>query len=72
MLLAMVNEGEKVRVTAVTGAESMRKHLGALAIIPGAILTVMHKSGENMILGVHDSRIAIGEDVSHHVMVQAI
>lgn len=72
MPLAMMNEGDKVRVMAVTGADGVRKHLGSLAIIPGAVLTVMHKAGENMILGVQDSRIAIGEDISHHVMVEAL
>ena len=70
MPLSMMDIGDKVRVKAVTGTDQVRKHLGSLSIIPGAVVTVVQKSGENMILGVHDSRIAVGADISRHVMVE--
>ena len=71
MPLAMIGVGEKARVTGVTGPEAVRKHLSALGFVPGAIVTVVNMTGGSMILGIHDSRIAINEDLSRRVMVAA-
>lgn len=71
MPLAMVKEGEKVRIVAITGTDAVRKHLGSLGFIPGAVVTVVQLMNGSMILGIQDSRIAINEDLSRRVMVAA-
>lgn len=71
MPLAMIGVGEKARVTGVTGSDAVRKHLSSLGFVPGAVVVVVNISGGSMILGIHDSRIAINEDLSRRVMVSA-
>ena len=71
MPLAMMKQGEKVRVVSVHGADSVRKHLGALGVVAGAVIAVHQVSDGNMIIGVHDSRLAINEDLARHITVEA-
>ena len=71
MPLAMIRVGERARVTGVTGSDAVRQHLSSLGFVPGAVVVVVNISGGSMILGIHDSRIAINEDLSRRVMVAA-
>ena len=71
MPLAMMKEGERVRVVNIHGADSVRKHLGSLGVVAGAMVTVQHVSAGNMIIGVHDSRLAINDDLARRIMVEA-
>ncbi|MCR5752184.1 MAG: ferrous iron transport protein A [Kiritimatiellae bacterium] len=71
MPLAMIRVGERARVTGVTGSDAVRKHLSSLGFVPGAVLTVVNVCGGSMILGIHDGRIAINEDLARRVMVAA-
>ena len=72
MPLAMIKEGDRVRVSSVHGADSVRKHLGSLGVVPGALIVVNQIAGGNMIIGVHDSRLAINEDLAKRIMVEAV
>ncbi len=72
MPLSMMELHSKVRVTAITGSDSTRKHLGALGFVPGAVLTVVQITGGNMIVGIHDSRIAVNDDVTRRVLVEPL
>ena len=71
MQLAVMNTGDRARVVAITGADAVRKHLGSLGVVPGAIVTVCQVSFGNMIIGIHDSRLAINEDVARRICVAA-
>ncbi len=71
MPLSMVKIGEKVRIVNVGGPDVVKKHLGALGVIPGAIVTVYQISSGNMIIGIHDSRLAIDEGLSRKIQVVA-
>ena len=71
MPLSMINIGEKARVANIHGSDAVRRHLGALGFVPGAVVTVVQVMGGNMILGLQDSRIAINDDLARRVMVQA-
>ncbi len=72
MPLAMVKVGDKVRVLRVSGSETAKKHLGALGFVPGALVTVMTATGDNQIVAIHDSRIAVNGDVSRHVFIEPL
>ena len=72
MPLSMIGLRCKARVMALTGSDTVKKHLGALGFVPGAVVTVVQISGGNMIIGIHDSRIAVNGDVTRHVMVEPL
>lgn len=72
MPLAAVKVGEKARVMRVSGSEVAKKHLGSLGFIPGAVVAVVAATDDNMIVAVHDSRVAVNGDVSRHVFVEPV
>ena len=67
-----MKEGERVRVVSIHGADSVKKHLGALGVAVGAMVTVHHVSNGSMIIGVHDSRLAINDDLARRIIVETI
>ena len=71
MPLSMMNMGEKARVASIHGSDSVKRRLGSLGFVPGAIVSVVQVMGGSMILGLQDSRIAINDDLARRVMVQA-
>ena len=72
MPLSMVKAGEKARVVAMTGTDEVKKHLGNLGFVPGAIVTVVQIMAGSMIVGIHDSRIAINDDLVKRVRVEMV
>lgn len=72
MPLSILKEGDKARVVRVTGDDTVRKHLGSLGFVAGVIVRIVSVSHGNMILAVHDSRIAVNDDITRHVMVENI
>ena len=70
--LAMLDVGDRVRVTGVTGADAVRHRLGALGFIPGAVVLIVQIAFGNMILGIHDSRIAVNEDLAKRIEVERL
>ena len=72
MPLAIVKVGEKVRVLRVTGTETTKKHLGALGFVPGALVTVVTSSHDNLIVAIHDSRIAVNDATAKNVEVSNV
>ena len=71
MPLAMLKRGDKARIMTIKGTDVVKKHLGALGFVPGVMVTVVQLSYGNMILGVHDSRIAVNDDLAKRILVQA-
>ena len=71
MPLAMIKVGEKARVTAVMGGDSVKKHLGSLGFVPGVVVSVVQVMDGSMILGVQESRIAVNEDLARRIIVEA-
>ena len=70
MPMTMIQVGDRVRVKNLTGNDTVKKHLGELGMIPGALVTIVQISDGNMIVGIHDSRIAINEDLARRIMVE--
>lgn len=70
MPLAQAPQGEKMLVVRVASTDvKLRKHLENLGITAGAELTPLALSEGNMILRVHDSRIAINREVAQNIIV---
>ena len=72
MPLSMMKIGDKCRVVRVSGLDATRKHLGSLGVVAGTVVTVCQTLGGNMIIGVHDSRLAINGDLARHIHVEAV
>ncbi len=72
MPLALVKMGEKVRVLAITGSDAVRHRLGALGFVPGVVVTVVQLSYGNMILGIHESRIAVDGELAKRILVKEV
>lgn len=70
MPLAMVHEGEEVRLVFIRGGRGMRKRLADLGLNVGMNVRVIRRILKGpMIIGVKESRLALGRGMAHHVMV---
>ncbi len=72
MPLALMKMGEKGRVTSITGTDVVKHRLGSLGFVPGVIVSVIQLSYGNMILGIHDSRIALDGELTKRILVQEV
>jgi ferrous iron transport protein A len=69
MKLGELKEGDRARIVRVSGEEAVKRHLGALGFVAGTIVRVVGESYGNMILAVHESRIAVNDATSQNVEV---
>ena len=65
----MIGEGETATITRVGGKEETRRFLENLGFVVGAIVTVVSKTGGNVIVNIKESRVAIGKDMATKIMV---
>ncbi len=70
MPLDKAPQGETMMVVRVAADAKTRRHLENLGIMSGAELTALAFSDGNMIVRVHDSRIAINRDVAENILVR--
>lgn len=69
MKLVELKEGDRARIVRVSGEEAVKRHLGALGFVAGTIVRVVGESYGNMILAVHESRIAVNDATARNVEV---
>ena len=69
MPLTMVKQGEASVIRKVGGKEETRRFLENLGFVVGGIVTVVSKTGGNVIVNIKDSRVAIGKDMANRIMV---
>ena len=69
MPLTMANVGEPVTIKRIGGKEETRRFLENLGFVVGAIVTVISKTGGNVIVNIKESRVAIGSDMASKIMV---
>ena len=72
MPLALIKIGERARVMSISGNDAVRKHLGSLGLIPGAVVTVVQLADGNMIVGIQDSRIALNDELTRRIHVEPL
>lgn len=71
MPLAMLKIGDEARVASIAGNDETRKRLETLGFVPGTPVRVLQIAAGNMILAVHESRVAVGKDVAMRILVEA-
>ena len=69
MKLGELKERDRARIVRVSGEEAVKRHLGALGFVAGTIVRVVGESYGNMILAVHESRIAVNDATAQNVEV---
>ena len=69
MPLSMIGEGETATITRIGGKEETRRFLENLGYVVGVIVTVITKTGGNVIVNIKESRVAIGSDMASKIMV---
>ena len=69
MPLAQASIGESMLVVRVSADGKTRRHLQDLGITSGAELTPLSLADGNMIVRVHDARIAINSDLARSIIV---
>ena len=69
MPLSMISERETATITRIGGKEETRRFLENLGFVVGAIVTVISKTGGNVIVNIKESRVAIGSDMASKIMV---
>ena len=69
MPLSLMGVGTRNKVKAVTGNDSVRKHLATLGFVEGAEVSVISELNGNLILGVMDSRVAIDKQLADRILV---
>ena len=72
MKLDEMKEGERARIVRVTGDEAVKRHLGALGFVAGTVVKVVGASYGNMILAVHESRVAVNDATAGGIEVEAV
>lgn len=72
MPLAMIEAGGKAKILSISGADAVRKHLGSLGFVPGAVVTVVQTVNQSMIVGLHDSRVALNDELARKLVVEPL
>ena len=67
--LCFVEDGEEVTVKRISGLPEVKKHLENLGFVPGSAVSVISKTGGNLIVKVKESRIAVSEEMARKIMV---
>ena len=67
--LPLANQGVENIIRKVGGSAEVKKHLEDLGFTVGGSVTVVNKLGENVIVKIKDSRLAINEDMARKIMV---
>ena len=64
MPLSFFKAGESARVMRVGGADATRKHLGSLGFSAGTVVRVIEDAEGGKIVGIHDSRLALNDELA--------
>ncbi|MDR2482307.1 MAG: ferrous iron transport protein A [Treponema sp.] len=69
MPISLANNGETGAIKRIGGSEDMKKRLESLGFTVGSAVTVVSKLGENVIVNVKDSRVALSRDLARRIFV---
>ena len=72
MKMSDMKEGERARIVRVDSGEAVKRHLGALGFVAGTVVRVVGASYGNMILAVHESRVAVNDATAGCIEVESV
>jgi ferrous iron transport protein A len=65
----MMSAGERAAVKKVGGKPEVRQFLENLGFVPGSNVSLVAKNGENVIVSVKESRVAISSGMANKILV---
>ena len=68
--ITLADVGEDVVIRKITGKDEVRLHLAEMGLVVGEPITIISKLGENLILKVIESRIAIGHGLASRIQIE--
>ncbi|MBU3804391.1 MAG: ferrous iron transport protein A [Candidatus Cellulosilyticum pullistercoris] len=69
MSLIICQEGEVYPIKKITGNDETKKFLNSLGFVVGEEVSIISKNGDNMIVNIKDSRIALGRSMASRIMI---
>ncbi len=69
MVLAQGESGKNYIIKAITGEGETRLHLEGMGFVPGSRITVVSRLGQNLIVSVKGSRVALDRSLLECVVV---
>lgn len=69
MPLTLANIGEENIIKKIGGKAEVKKHLEDLGFVAGGNVTVITMMGENIIVNVKETRVAISKEMSQKIMI---
>ncbi|HAV17969.1 MULTISPECIES: FeoA family protein [Sharpea] len=67
--LTMAKVGEKGQIKRISGKDEVKVHLAELGFVVNNEVTVVNRMGDNLIVQVHDSRIAIDSTLAKRIFI---
>ncbi|MGN0551474.1 MAG: ferrous iron transport protein A [Acutalibacteraceae bacterium] len=69
MPLTLANVGEENIIKRIGGKQEVKNHLENLGFMVGGNVTVVTALGENIIVNIKDSRVALSKEMAKEIMV---
>lgn len=69
MPLSMMEIGRVYRIKSLTGNDTVRRHLCDMGFVEGAEVMVVSEVAGSMILGIHETRVALNRDLVRRILV---
>ncbi|WP_027400345.1 FeoA family protein [Anaerovorax odorimutans] len=69
MPLTFLKAGEQSTIKRILDVNDTKKFLESLGFVVGSTVTVVSKIGDNMILNIKDSRIALDKDMARKIVI---
>ena len=69
MPLTMVEIGESVIIKKISGRDDIKRFLESLGFIVGSEVTIVSKFGQNFIINVKDTRVALDQTMAKRIFV---
>lgn len=69
MLLSMMNDNETKSIIKINGRDEQKRFLESLGFVEGVEVSVINKTGGNVIVSIKESRVAIGSSVANKIIV---
>ena len=67
--LSFGQSGDKLFVTQIGGSDEVKKHLGDLGFVPGAVVSVVSSHGGDLIVDLRGTRLAITREIAGKIKV---
>jgi len=69
VLLSMMNDNETKSIIKINGRDEQKRFLESLGFVEGAEVSVINKTGGNVIVSIKESRVAISSSVANKIIV---